>query len=182
MHAQICVLNAQIARTVIWISSWNKRHFVPGTAQVRPTARLSSKQIEKIQTMASVGMMDPAYFVGKVELLAWLNELLKLSYTKVEQVGCFEIEIVFWCWRGSGPSVVPFLSRTLLNCVSTKKHAIFIWINFPFIWCPTRWFLLYQCNSGAAYCQIIDAIYPVSKSRRCSSRKLFVFFRFLWSL
>ena len=45
--------------------------------------------------MASVGMMDPAYFVGKVELLAWLNELLKLSYTKVEQVGCFEIEIVF---------------------------------------------------------------------------------------
>ena len=68
---------------------------MPGTAQVRPTARLSSKQIEKIQTMASVGMMDPAYFVGKVELLAWLNELLKLSYTKVEQVGCFEIEIVF---------------------------------------------------------------------------------------
>ncbi len=36
--------------------------------------------------MASVGMMDPAYFVGKVELLTWLNELLKINYTKVEQV------------------------------------------------------------------------------------------------
>ena len=47
-------------------------------------------------------MMDPAYFVGKNELLAWLNELLKLNYSKVE-----------------------------------------------------------QCNTGAAYCQIIDAVYPV---------------------
>ncbi len=36
--------------------------------------------------MASVGMMDPAYFVGKVELINWLNETLKLNYSKVEQV------------------------------------------------------------------------------------------------
>jgi microtubule-associated protein, RP/EB family len=48
-------------------------------------------------------MMDPAYFVGKNELLLWLNELLKLNYSKVE-----------------------------------------------------------QCNTGAAYCQIIDAVYPVT--------------------
>jgi RP/EB family microtubule-associated protein len=48
--------------------------------------------------------MDPAYFVGKNELLAWLNELLKLNYSKVE-----------------------------------------------------------QCNTGAAYCQIIDAVYPVTE-------------------
>ncbi len=50
-------------------------------------------------------MMDPAYFVGKNELLVWLNDLLKLSYSKVE-----------------------------------------------------------QCNSGAAYCQIIDACYPVCQT------------------
>ena len=31
-------------------------------------------------------MMDPAYFVGKVELINWLNETLKLNYSKVEQV------------------------------------------------------------------------------------------------
>jgi hypothetical protein len=36
--------------------------------------------------MAAVGMMDPAYFVGKVELLTWLNDLLKINYSKVEQV------------------------------------------------------------------------------------------------
>ncbi len=50
-------------------------------------------------------MMDPAYFVGKNELLSWLNELLKLNYSKVE-----------------------------------------------------------QCNTGAAYCQIIDAVYPVKSN------------------
>ena len=43
-----------------------------------------------------------AFFVGKNELLNWLNELLQLSYTKVE-----------------------------------------------------------QCANGAAYCQIMDAVYPV---------------------
>lgn len=52
--------------------------------------------------MSGIGMMDAAFFVGKNELLSWLNELLQLNYTKVE-----------------------------------------------------------QCANGAAYCQIMDAIYPV---------------------
>ena len=46
--------------------------------------------------------MDAAFFVGKNELLTWLNELLQINYTKVE-----------------------------------------------------------QCANGAAYCQIMDAIFPV---------------------
>jgi hypothetical protein len=58
--------------------------------------------------MSSIGMMDAAFFVGKNELLSWLNELLQLNYTKVE-----------------------------------------------------------QCANGAAYCQIMDAIYPVRP--RCSA-------------
>ncbi len=57
--------------------------------------------------MSGIGMMDAAFFVGKNELLSWLNELLQLNYTKIE-----------------------------------------------------------QCANGAAYCQIMDAIYPV---RLCES-------------
>jgi len=30
--------------------------------------------------------MDPAYFVGRKELLAWINGFLDLDYTKVEEM------------------------------------------------------------------------------------------------
>jgi len=35
---------------------------------------------------SSVGMMNDTFFVGRAELLAWVNDLLALSLTKVEQV------------------------------------------------------------------------------------------------
>eukprot|EP00033_Pygsuia_biforma_P001387 GCRY01001569.1.p1 GENE.GCRY01001569.1~~GCRY01001569.1.p1 ORF type:complete len:236 (+),score=27.98 GCRY01001569.1:167-874(+) len=34
---------------------------------------------------SSIGIMDGAFFVGRRELLAWLNSLLGLNYSKVEQ-------------------------------------------------------------------------------------------------
>jgi RP/EB family microtubule-associated protein len=33
----------------------------------------------------SIGMMDKAYFVGKQVLIQWLNELLNLRITKIEE-------------------------------------------------------------------------------------------------
>jgi len=63
--------------------------------------------------MSGTGMMDAAFFVGKNELLSWLNALLTLNYTKVE-----------------------------------------------------------QCANGAAYCQIMDACYPVMPAANVLSMHL----------
>lgn len=35
---------------------------------------------------ASIGMMDSAYFVGRSEILAWINFTLQLNLSKVEEV------------------------------------------------------------------------------------------------
>ena len=45
----------------------------------------------RLHTMAAAstgafGMMDPAYFVGRIELLKWLNSFLSLQYSKIEEV------------------------------------------------------------------------------------------------
>jgi hypothetical protein len=46
--------------------------------------------------------MDPAFFVGKAVLLKWLNELLELNYTKVEQccTGAAHCQILDIIWPG----------------------------------------------------------------------------------
>ena len=36
--------------------------------------------------MASIGMMDGAYFVSRSDILAWINDSMQLNVSKVEEV------------------------------------------------------------------------------------------------
>eukprot|EP00029_Vermamoeba_vermiformis_P003168 TRINITY_DN13547_c0_g1_i1.p1 TRINITY_DN13547_c0_g1~~TRINITY_DN13547_c0_g1_i1.p1 ORF type:complete len:296 (-),score=75.32 TRINITY_DN13547_c0_g1_i1:160-1047(-) len=49
---------------------------------------------------ANFGMMDGAYFVGRMELLAWINSTFQLPYTKIEEtasgaVACHIMDAIF---------------------------------------------------------------------------------------
>eukprot|EP01114_Cavostelium_apophysatum_P015191 TRINITY_DN4092_c0_g1_i2.p1 TRINITY_DN4092_c0_g1~~TRINITY_DN4092_c0_g1_i2.p1 ORF type:complete len:108 (-),score=25.91 TRINITY_DN4092_c0_g1_i2:91-414(-) len=71
--------------------------------------------------MANIGMMEGAYFVGRVELLNWLNDLLKLDYTKVEQTctGAAHCQIMDAIYPGKVP-----LSKVKFDA----KHE-YEWVN-----------------------------------------------------
>lgn len=56
------------------------------------------------------GMMDGTYFVGRNEILAWINDILKLDYTKIEQTasGAAHCQIMDILYPGVPLSKVKF--------------------------------------------------------------------------
>jgi hypothetical protein len=54
----------------------------------------------------NIGTMDGAYFVGRNEILAWINTTLQLGLSKVEEVSDASRPVPFRsrCWGGSRSS------------------------------------------------------------------------------
>ena len=55
--------------------------------------------------MSGIGMMDPAFFVGRNELVMWVNTLLKTKIQKVEQ--CASGAIYYQIMDAAHPNIVP---------------------------------------------------------------------------
>lgn len=45
---------------------------------------------------ANIGMMDGAYFVGRGEILSWINNTLALNLQKVEEVRRIPLKYASW--------------------------------------------------------------------------------------
>jgi RP/EB family microtubule-associated protein len=53
------------------------------------------KQSEAEKMATNIGIMDAAYFVGRSEIISWINSTLQLNLSKVEEVSIFSDLILF---------------------------------------------------------------------------------------
>ena len=74
--------------------------------------------------MSNIGIMDPAFFVGKNVLLAWLNDFFQAGYTKVEQMsnGAMACQILDAIYPGKVPlGKVNFDAKTQPESIANFK-------------------------------------------------------------
>jgi hypothetical protein len=114
---------------------------------------------------SSIGIMDPAYFVGRKEILTWVNDTFSLNYTKIEDTasGRQPNSIAVECWRSPRPAGLFFCTGSFFS------SRVFLVLRFSFraCWNPVP---LTVVAPGAVACQIADAIYPGLYAVRLHSR------------
>lgn len=143
------------------ISNPHRSPFPKGQNRPRSTPPLPAPAdlLERRPAMAAsnIGMMDGAYFVGRNEILAWINTTLQLGLSKVEEVSSAR--------PGLSSRSVPFalvveprfpgsIGRVPCSCGLAKRLGS---VRVPETSGRLRGL---QAASGAVACQLMDAAHP----------------------
>jgi len=73
---------------------------------------------------AAIGMMDGAYFVGRNEILTWINATLQLSLSRIEEVRFLDLSssfLGFYCWLVLFPLVIVAIDETREAALIAKQ-------------------------------------------------------------
>ena len=99
----------------------------------------------------SIGMMDPAYFVGRRQILEWINSTFQMSLSKIEQTAsgeCFRHSSVsVACRYRHSPEIHPFTPDPCLVCAQVPSHAR--------LW---TWFTLVSAAAAFTGCPFSDGV------------------------
>ena len=75
--------------------------------------------------LGNAGIMDPAYFVGRKEIITWINDAFSLSVGKIEDTASGEWITLQWLKLHSACCVCAFL-LTRVSCVRRVHGSCYI--------------------------------------------------------
>ncbi|KAL8247001.1 hypothetical protein R6Q59_008217 [Mikania micrantha] len=125
----------------------------------------------------NIGMMDAAYFVGRSEILAWINSTLLLNLSKVEEAcsGAVHCQLMDAAHPGMVPMhKVNFDAKSEYDMIQNYKHIEVSKLvkgrpldNLEFM----QWMKRY-CDSVSGVSSIMYHIYnPMERREACKGRK-----------
>jgi hypothetical protein len=126
---------------------------------------------------------DKSFFVSRTELLAWLNDLLQINYSKVEECasGARAVSLSLSTCCVMSPSHLVFPTRTSNSIIARGRGgrqahsrtapaspSVSFSLLRPLALSPRSPFD--TVRSGAAHCQIMDSLYPGAFAVHASAR------------
>lgn len=75
--------------------------------------------------MSNIGMMDGAFFVGRKEIIDWINQTLNLNLTKVEQTasGAIACQLLDMMYPGKNFIIISIIYFIIFRFLRSSPNA-----------------------------------------------------------